>query len=380
MHYPRNTFLGKTTLLALAFLLWRCVDPVDPEFRYQEGLIYIDALASTVPGASFVKIFESRREFGFNTNVFVTAAEVYYVESNTGREISLIEQEDAYIPPFDFALEIGSTWELRIVLEDGREYWSEKETTLPPVEITDLSVEYNPELLLIGDSETRAPGHSLSVTFNDPPEDDNYYYWNFRSFERLIYCATCFNSLYRNGGCVTVNPSLVSSIKPYYTYGCSPKCWRIRFNDEVNIFSDQFTNGKEVKNLPVAKIPLFTKENVVVELRQFSLTPAAHSYYETLNDIVDNNSGFNSPIPAVLVGNLFNPNDPEEFVLGRFTAVGTSTKSVFIERIFILENQIEDRIFGQFEGLEVPIEPTTTNAPCEESRYRTNIRPENWVD
>ncbi|WP_299532370.1 DUF4249 domain-containing protein [Ulvibacterium sp.] len=380
MHLIRSTFLGKATFLLITCFLWACVDAVDPEFRYQEGLVYIDALASTVPGTSFVKITQSTREFDINTNVFIKGARVSFIESNTGNEIDLVEQDDAYIPPADFALEVGSTWELRVVLEDGREYWSEQETTLPPVEIMDVKVEYDPELLLIGDSETRAPGHSLSVTFIYPPEDDNYYYWNFQSFERLIYCATCFTSLYRNGGCITIAPALVSAIKPYYTYGCSPKCWRIRFNDDINIFSDKFTNGNEVKNFPAGKVPLFTKENIVVELRQFSLTPSAHSYYETLNDIVDNNSGFNSPIPAVLVGNLFNPNDNEEFVLGRFTAVGTSTKSVFIERTFVLENQIEKDIFGQFEGLEVPVGPITTNAPCEESRYRTSILPEGWIE
>jgi hypothetical protein len=131
--------------------------------------------------------------------------------------------------------------------------------------------------------------------------------------------------------------------------------------------------------LPVADSLLFTKRNILVELQQFHLTPEAYRYYKTLKDIIDNNSGFNAPLPAALVGNLFNSSDADECVLGRFTAASTSVRPLFIERIFIEENQLEDLLKTQPEGMEAPAVQVFT-APCQENRFRTSREPEGWID
>jgi hypothetical protein len=170
-----------------------------------------------------------------------------------------------------------------------------------------------------------------------------------------------------------------SPLLDYYTYGCEERCWQVRYSDKVNIFSDEFTNGTTISILPVSDILLYTKRNILVELQQFALSEEAYKYYKTLKDLIENNSGFNSPLPAALIGNLYNPGESEDFVLGRFTAAATSVKPIFIERIFIEEEQLESVIYGQAEGLETP-PPTVLTAPCEEGRYRTNIQPDGWQD
>lgn len=125
---------------------------------------------------------------------------------------------------------------------------------------------------------------------------------------------------------------------------------------------------------------LYNNENIVVEVQQFAISPAAYEYLKALKDLIDNNSGLNAPLPAVLVGNLFNPDDPDEFVLGRLTAASAAIEQLFIERIFITEEQLEARIIGLFEDERVMDPPTTTNTPCEESRFRTAVRPASWED
>ena len=55
---------------------------------------------------------------------------------------------------------------------------------------------------------------------------------------------------------------------------------------------------------------------MVVVAQQWNLTPEAHEYYKVLKDILDNNSGLNAPPPAALIGNLFNPEDTEDFIFG----------------------------------------------------------------
>ncbi|WP_273565632.1 DUF4249 family protein [Maribacter halichondriae] len=119
----------------------------------------------------------------------------------------------------------------------------------------------------------------------------------------------------------------------------------------------------------------------MVEIQQFSLTPAAYEYYKVLKDIVDNSAGFNAPPPAALVGNMVNVNNADEFVFGRFTAASTTTATIFINRDGILENALEARIVEIPEPDPGPYPPPVTlRAPCEETRYRTAIRPEGWID
>jgi hypothetical protein len=168
----------------------------------------------------------------------------------------------------------------------------------------------------------------------------------------------------------------------YFDYICETECWSIRYPESVNIFDDTFSNGRTVANLEVGSLPLYTKENMVVEVQQFSLTPAAHKYYKVLKDIVDNASGFNAPPPAALIGNLYNANDSQEIVLGRFTVAASSVVNVYVERELINEAAIATRqppAVSLEPTIGSPYPPPPTNlVPCEESRYRTAIEPEGW--
>lgn len=380
MSYIRVISTFKTVVVFfLSILFSSCIDPVMPEFEYREGLVYVDALITDIEEASYVRILESVSEFGVNKNVFVGNAQVSFVNTKSGNVVDLVEDENTYIPPPNFAAKIGEQWELRVLLPNGKEYRSEPGILSGPVKMGELEIRYDPELSFQDSYNTVVPGHSISVSFDDPVEEENYYYWRFRSFEKLIYCKECFESIFRYGECETNPPVAISPREPRYTYACEGDCWKVRYSDEIKIFSDEFTNGTTISNLQVGEVLLFTKDNVLVELQQFSISPNAYRYLQTLKDIVDNNNGFNSPLPAPLVGNIYNANDSDEFVLGMFVAAPASKKSAFIERIFIEEPQLEARIINSPEGLELP-PPIVFYAPCQESRSRTAIMPNDWVN
>lgn len=378
--------LKKILLGVFCFIFYlSCTEPVEPEFELKEGVITVDAIVATAEGGSFVTIKESVIELGRDQyiNIFMRGAEVSFINTNTGELVNLIEYENIYIPPFDFVASVNDTWELDIKLQDGRHYKSLAETILEPVEISYLEANYAPKYAYNAALNDYVPGHSISVSFNDPAEKNNYYYWNFRSFEKRDFCKLCYG-FYRNGICepfdlepeITPNPE-------YYTYDCESDCWGIRYNENIKIFEDEFTNGSSINSLPIADVLLYTKADILVEVQQFSLSKAAYSYYKVLKDLVDNNSGFNAPPPAALIGNMFNPDNSEEYVLGRFTAAATSIQTIFIERSGIAEPAISS-IEIIPEGSVVYPRPSlppggpVLYAPCEEGRYVTSNRPENW--
>ncbi|MBT8185443.1 MAG: DUF4249 domain-containing protein, partial [Eudoraea sp.] len=283
-----------------------------------------------------------------------------------------------YVPPPNFVVLPGEIWELEIVLPDGTNYRSEPELVLEPVEITNIRAIYDPELQFRESSNSFIPGHSISIGFTDPAGTANNYYWNYKSYEKLIVCEKCRFSMFRDGRCQGDLPN--AGRDPYYDYICESDCWRIRYPENIGVLSDRFIDGIEVRDVEVAQIPLYTIQDIVVEIQQFSLTPSAFKYYEVLKDIVDDNRGLNAPPPAALVGNMVNVNDAEDPIFGRFTAAATSTSSVFIDRTDIPENPIEayEPINVEEYGEGPP--PLTTTAPCSEGRNRTSIEPTGWID
>lgn len=372
------------------FFLMGCIDPVEPVFENEEGLIYVDAFLSNTLGSSFVTVSESILDFNRLKFEFLSDAEVKYHNVETDMEVTLVSQGNTYVPPSDFVAELGSSWELFILLPDGREYQSSPERITEPVTISDIRATYNPELVFRENEEKFLPGHFISIDIDDPADKENYYFWRFTSFENLVVCQNCTNSILRNGECQE-NPVPQSGD---YTvdYLCDQDCWRKRFNENIKIFSDEFADGLQINGLPVADVLLYSKENIVVEVQQFSLTRKAYEYYKVLKDIVDNNGGLNAPPPSALIGNMFNPQDENEFVLGRFTAAATTKKSIFIDRGNIVEPPIEKTGFLELEtclllcvpeqcnGEAIPCnEPIITTTTCSENRFQTAIEPDGWV-
>ena len=324
----------------------------------------------------------------------VTGAYVRYRNLDTGNEVVLEEQANGYEPPEGFVAQAGSTWELDVTLADGRTYRSSPERIGQAVPIADIRATYNPELKFREEENRFLPGHRISVDVDDPAGEDNFYLWEFRSFENLEVCATCGGqTVLRNGECMDNPYDRRTGSGSVFDYLCDSECWQIRFNEAVEIFSDEFTDGNRLGNLPAGDVLLYTQENIVVEVQQFSLSPKAYEYYRVLDDIVDNSGGLNAPPPAALIGNLFNPNDVEEFVVGRFTAAASSMASVFIDRRGVNENPIEPFRSTVFEVCEFACPPescaagfmgppcvTITETICAEGKFRTALEPEGWQD
>ena len=358
-----------------------CIDPVEPEFELTEGLIFVDGFASTTPGASFVTISESAIEFGVYVVHFVKGADVNFENIQTGEIVQLIDTGSAYQPPPTFVVAPGEEWKLNLRLASGKNIESSPERVLDPISLASIDVTYEPELVFREDLGGKfIPGHEVSVSFTDPPEEGNYYYWTYRTFENLDFCEKCLEGIFRDGECQPVD--IPGRGDRHFDYACEVDCWRIRFPESIAIFNDQFSNGKTTSKLPIGDLVLFTKEDMVVEVQQQTLTPAAYDYYKILKDIVDNSGGLNAPPPAALIGNLVNADNGDEFVFGRFTAAATSTQSLFIERTSIDEEAMEKRGPIVFEPqISCPYPPPcTTFAPCTESKFRTSIPPNGWIE
>ncbi|WP_406685053.1 DUF4249 domain-containing protein [Seonamhaeicola sp. MEBiC1930] len=394
-------FIKKYSFLLWVILFISCVEPVEPEFDLITGIITVEGVISNEEGSSFVKIQESELGlvFGLYKNMAINGANISFVNTNTSEVVRLTEnfspsinlsQEEneagIYLPPKGFVASVGDTWELDIKLPDGRHYKSFPETIKEPVAIEEIDAEFIQELEYSTEWEQFFSGHTINVSFNDPADEKNYYYWNFKSFEPKVICLICRNSYFREGYCNDFDGYFPRPNGPdpfFISYLCETDCWRIRYNQKIEILDDEFINGSRVSQIPVASVLLHSKKDILIKLRQFSLSKPAYDYYNVLKDIIDNNSGFNAPPPAALVGNMFNVKNNDEYVLGRFTAAATSKATIFLKREalqgFIVEFPMESDPENESQG-DPPGLPPVYYYPCEETFYSTAIKPEGWPD
>ncbi len=380
----KNSFLLFSCFLL--FQLSSCVDPEKPKFEFKEGLIYVDAFASSIIGESYVNLSASGFKFNKFTNNFISGASVNFRNTTTNTVVTLIEENNIYLPPSNFYVSEGESWELLVSLPNGESYQSLPENVKKPIEFSDLKSVYNPELLFMEGINDFIPGHFISIDVNDPDNDTNFYYWRYKSFERIQICEICTNSIFRGGKCDDEAPN-PTSFQYVVSYWCDSDCWKIRPNETIKLFSDEFSNGQLINALPVADIPYYASGNILVEIQQYSLSKSAYEYFRVLKDVVENNNGLNAPPPAALIGNMFNTNDANEFVLGRFTAASATKNRLFIDRSNVKESPISPIPITRKEWCDLGCPPQecrdftcdpVTQAPCTENRFRTGFMPDGW--
>ena len=209
-------------------------------------------------------------------------------------------------------------------MDDGREIESKPEVVSPAVAIDNVTAEFSPEVRYDVGFDRFIPGHSIRLDWKDPPGEDNYYLWKYQTYEPQIVCKTCERGIYRDGKCQDLTAGF---IPPYYDYLCDPTCWRIRYGEELPIFDDRLSDGALITGREIAVIPYYRRQDVLVQIQQLSLSETSYEYFKVINDLISDSGGLNAPPPAALFGNLFNPLDPAESVLGQFTASAVSVKS-----------------------------------------------------
>ena len=66
------------------------------------------------------------------------------------------------------------------------------------------------------------PGNEISIDFKDPPEDENFFLYQYKAYEKRL---TGEYGVLRNGMLV---PNLIIHgwTKDYYTYTCDSRCWK----------------------------------------------------------------------------------------------------------------------------------------------------------
>lgn len=367
-------------LLCICILFYACVEPYDLGVQQERKILTVDATITDLADEQTVKIIESFSSSNVVYAIPVTKAKVEIVINNSER-VPLTERTGGvYVLPISFHTRVGEKYKLAFQKEDGTKYESTEERQSDVSDITKVYDEFKTDGLKTNSGDK--PAHYVYIDSNDPASEKNNYMWTWKLWERQSVCMTC------TGGRYFLNPAPArcrtesSFADVTYDYGCNGACWQIFYNTDLNVFSDVFSNGQPILGRLIGKIPYYSANGALLEIKQQSISSSAYQYLKLLaNQVQDNGSLVDTP-PAAIIGNVKNVAKPDEAVAGFFMVTSVRSKKYWLDKanasgLITPIGVIDHPVNFEPSGVD-PTRPPL--APCEESRVRTRFKPDGWVN
>lgn len=271
--------------------LTMCTKPLDFEVQQPEGIVTVDGLITDLPGPYRVKLAYAGAYAGVlqqgGVQQPITEAEVV-VTDQSGNSYVFEESErgEYFSDSLGFRGVVGNTYTLNISTAEGRVYQSLPETIVRNVTFIQLSGEEVTKEVLVGSNRAvEKKGVELYVDFAFYPDADAYVRWKTGFITRFGYF--------------------------------DPKQDIIVFN------SSAYTKDT------LRKIPIYFEHkrgdyNTVVTMQ--ILSKNAFDFWQLGEKQQDNGGTIFETPPVQLVGNIRSVSDPDERVLGLFSAAATSVQ------------------------------------------------------
>lgn len=174
--------------------------------------------------------------------------------------------------------------------------------------------------------------YQYSVSTNDPANQKNYYRWtaNGLTVRKSTGEPCCL-------GCLSI---------------CFDNCYTTEATTEVNIYSDAAVNGNPIRNLLVFQWPVYARWPQFVEVQQYGITQRNYQFWKLYEQQRARTGSIFDPLPASVVGNLINANDPADAARGYFAVTSVSRKRIRNEAREAISSTA---VFGFLATQPVPI-------------------------
>lgn len=340
-------------VIALALCVCTCVSPYDIRINNTLQILTVDGTLTDEGTEQKFQIVESNfsKDALYKTPIPNLTVELLV---NRKDKIRLIEQKDGfYALPGTFRTKNGDTYQLLFQKSDGTKYESSEEIMRAVPKIDTIYDEFVTAGILRG--ENRIPTNNIYIDYTDTPNERNYYVFSWTLWERQYVCTST----------------------DYYDLYCNQECWEILYNDNIDIFSDVYTNGKHIEKKLAAEIPYYQTNGALIEIKQQRISFSGYQFLKLLKDQLQNTGTLVDTPPEALVGNIRNLTNPNEEVAGVFMVASVASTSYWISR----DNANANGKVGPIGllGRKPVTSPVSVTVPCIASRTRTPIKPKGWM-
>ena len=322
----------------VCLLLTTCVRQVTVPIRNANPILVVQGLISTAPGPYTINLSysgpysNSLQAMQQDSMYFISDAKVVIRDDRgDSTNCSYMSFGNYLSNNPQFIGTIGRTYILAIYLSNGQEYLSKPETIQPVPPIDSLSFGYDSA----GLTNILPPPLVVTVNTHDPGNGPHYYKWSASGYyPRKSWGDPC--DPYFDPPCT--NP---------YMCTCFALCEQANTAvSEINIFSNQFSGGKEIIK-PVYYSPVYWFGDHYVEIDQYSLTLDSYHFWEQYLAQSDRTGSILDPLPSPVIGNVYNAGDSSDLALGIFSASDVFKKKVVLVPLFLQEYELQS-VAGQY--------------------------------
>ncbi|MEZ4826370.1 MAG: DUF4249 domain-containing protein [Bacteroidia bacterium] len=315
--------MKNTGVIWILMALWMgCVEPFEPDLQDYENALVVEGYIPE--GKNPAKVILSRT-FGFDQDKpeYINGATVYILDDQ-GKQIRLQSKgKGVYESDTTVAEGIpGRSYQLQVNLPDGKTYASSWEKMKTSGDIA--SLEHQFESFVTGFDTLSGLQLYLSTTSSD--QNARFYRWEYEEtwMFRVPYPARGYWNT------VTKEPVFVESDSIRRT------CYKSAKSVDILLFSTEGLQEDKIVDYPLLYISTRTdrlnlKYSILV--KQHVLSAEAYNYWRVMKEINQELGTLFDPIPSDISGNIRNTDDPDEAVIGYFSADGFAQKRIFIDRI-----------------------------------------------
>lgn len=314
--------------LSVLSILTACVDRYFPDAdQIMTGTLVINA---SITNALEQQTIQISRSDGLVYPEFIPESGcLVEVESMSGEKVSFSESSPGYysaVLPGEFMV-YGEQYMLRVLTSGGNLYLSDYSSLNPPSAID--SIYFERASYATSDPDIFREGIQFYMDFQIDAESSEFIRWE------LIETYEFHNPPYE-GFIYTFDRVL----RPLPDSLDDRQCWITGHVNAIYTLDVANMTGDLYSYMPLHFVSNETQRlsyGYSLLVRQHSMDAPAFRYWDELKKNSSTQSGLYDRLPSITPGNISNPEDPEERILGFFGVSGISEKRIFVKDVEGLE-------------------------------------------
>ncbi len=295
-------------LILLILLVGGCKDPfVPPASSDPQGYMAVDGYINASDSSATVMLTHA---INLSSQSFPTIDDaLVFVEDENGISYQIPYDSNGIYGQKRIPFDLTKKYRLKIELSNQKRYSSEFEAISQVPSIDSLWWEPVKE------------GISIKLNSHGTEEDSRFYTWRF--VETWLYHSALQTFL------DVVNDVVVPRNYEDQIYWC----WKSVNSTQILLKSTEGLSQNLVNDFQIAFLPAGTDkllQEYSILVQQYAMSEKAYTFRSELKKTTENLGGLFDPLPFKVLGNITNINDPDEIVLGYFSAVTVSEKRIFI--------------------------------------------------
>jgi len=307
---------NKTLFAFLGILVFTtCVKPFIPNFSSPiTGYLVVEGLVNSGLGSTSIRLSRSTAL----TDTLIPPPELgalVTVEGNNGDVFSLADQGNGTYLNAHLNLDHTISYRLHIKTKNGKEYYSDNQVPLKTSPIDSLG----------WTKDNTGVNINLYSQGKTAPQNYHISYTQVYEIVSLDYSKFIYQSLLD-----TVVARDRSELPQLYT------CWNTKASDSVLLVSTQslqfpYPLKYKLVHIPMGTIPLSNLYSIQAEI--YAMNNKAYTFFQALKTSSEPSSSLFNPLPGQAKGNIYNPKDASETVIGYVSFADLEQKRIFISNL-----------------------------------------------